>query len=51
MQQPSSLSPRYARFASQAVLFASLTPRAARNYVRYFATLRSYIESQILAKA
>ena len=31
-----------ARFAAQAVLFASLTLRAARNYVRYSATLRSY---------
>ena len=30
-----------ARFAAQAVLFASLTLRAARNYVRYSATLRS----------
>ena len=37
-----SLSPPYARFAMQAVLFASLTLRAARNYVRYSATLRSY---------
>ena len=31
-----------ARFAAQAVLFASLTLRAARNYVRYSAALRSY---------
>ncbi len=31
-----------ARFAPQAGLFASLTLRAARNYVRYSAALRSY---------
>ena len=30
------------RFAPQEVLFASLTLRAARNYVRYSAALRSY---------
>ncbi|MFT6339514.1 MAG: hypothetical protein ACJAUN_001398 [Alcanivorax sp.] len=29
-------------FAMQAWLFASLTLRAARNYMRYSATLRSY---------
>ena len=31
-----------ARFAPQEVLFAALTLRAARNYMRYSATLRSY---------
>jgi len=31
-----------ARFAPREVLFASLTLRAARNYVRYSAALRSY---------
>jgi len=31
-----------ARFAPREALFATLTLRAARNYVRYSATLRSY---------
>ncbi len=34
-------SPRLG-FVPQGVLFAALTLRAARNYVRYSATLRSY---------
>ncbi len=39
--RPAEISTQ-ARFAARAGLFASLTLRAARNVVRYFATLRSY---------